>query len=189
MFVIIIVYNKPKVVISKRGGIKMMRKIILCTIAIVILIVSSTPIAYANPNNITTEEYPFFRLNNLPRNMVINDPNLFISFNASEGSLVTISVYHNTSLSNDEERFVLLNEPSKVKVGNIQRGFAEVMLRKGTNRVDFKIDFEKGEELVVSRMVTVKDIEEVKKQVTEGILNGRNAIRNFFISTENSSRP
>lgn len=172
----------------------MMRKLIVGTILLV-FIGSFGSFAYANPDigtlaaEKTTEQVqeakPFFRLTNLSRNMITSDPNLFISFSASEKSTVTISVYHNTSLSNDEQKFALIDEPFSIDVGTIQRGFTEVLLKKGTNRIHFKINFEKGEELIVTRTVTVKDIEEVKRQLTENILNSRDSITNIFIATEN----
>jgi len=167
----------------------MLRKFIFC-ILILIFAVSLSSIAYANPeSNITEEVKPFFRLNNLPRNMTTNDANLFISFNASEKSNVTISVFHNTSLANDEEKFVLSDTPLKVEVGTIQRGFAEVVLKKGTNKVEFKVDFDKGDELIVTRTITLKDIEEARKQLAEGIQNTRDNIKNIFITTGTSPRP
>ncbi|QUH25181.1 hypothetical protein [Serpentinicella alkaliphila] len=167
----------------------MLKKFMVC-LSVLFLLISLSAIAHANPENkIVEEPQTFFRLNNLTRNLTTNDPNLFVSFNASEKSTVTISVFHNTSLANDEEKFVLVDEPVMVEVGTIQRGFTELVLRKGTNKIEFKVDFEKGEELIVNRVVVVRDIEEVKKQLTDSVVNPRDAIKNIFIATGTNSKP
>lgn len=104
------------------------------------------------------------------KNLVTSDTNLLLSFTAPEGTRVTVEVYHSTSVKANEENYVLICDPIEVQVGALQRGWAEIQLKKGLNKITFKATNENGLQDVDTRIVRVKDISEIKEMI-ENLVN------------------
>lgn len=170
------------------GGIHMIKKLIAGTF-VLLMIGSSNLVAHANPTTVrvttpqgatvqetkTEEEVKpqqeTLKLITPRRDMVVTDNNLVLAFTAPEGTTVTINVYYNTSVSTNRQTYVEAYDPVEVNVGALQRGWAEVELKKGLNKIDFTAVYKSGLKDVISRIVEVKDIDEVKKQVEKSIAN------------------
>ncbi|SNS53322.1 hypothetical protein SAMN05446037_101269 [Anaerovirgula multivorans] len=166
----------------------MIKKLIASTV-VLLIIGSSGAVAYANPTTVrvttpegtNTEEtkteeqekpqQESLKLITPSRDMVVTDNNLVLAFTAPEGTTVTIDVYYNTSVANNKQNYVEAYDAIEVNVGALQRGWAEVELKKGLNKIDFTAVYKNGLEDVISRIVEVKDIDEVKKEVEKSIAN------------------
>lgn len=177
-----------KIVSRYMGGIDMIKKLIASTV-VLLIIGSSGAVAYANPTTVrvttpegtNTEEtkteeqekpqQESLKLITPSRDMVVTDNNLVLAFTAPEGTTVTIDVYYNTSVANNKQNYVEAYDAIEVNVGALQRGWAEVELKKGLNKIDFTAVYKNGLEDVISRIVEVKDIDEVKKEVEKSIAN------------------
>ncbi|SDL14012.1 hypothetical protein [Natronincola ferrireducens] len=171
----------------------MIRKLIVSTVVLFILGSCST-VAYANNTTTTTQESAqeakveeqSIKVITPSRNMVVSDNNMVLAFTAPEGTTVTIDVYYNTSVDTNRPNYVPAYDPILVEVGALQRGWAEVELRKGFNKVDFIAIYKNGVKDVISRVIEVKDIKEVKEQVERSVssTSSTNALRNI-VNTEN----
>lgn len=166
----------------------MIKKFIASTV-VLLIIGSSGAVAYANPTTVrvttpqgtNTEEtkaeeqekpqQESLKLITPSRDMVVTDNNLVLAFTAPEGTTVTIDVYYNTSVANNKQNYVEAYDAIEVNIGALQRGWAEVELKKGLNKIDFTAVYKNGLEDVISRIVEVKDIDEVKKEVEKSIAN------------------
>ena len=94
--------------------------------------------------------------------------NFMVSFRAPRGSVVTVNVLHTESLTNDEQ-FSPLYEPMKFEIGVLERGWVELKLNKGRNKIVFTAA--KAEQThVINRMITVKDLEVVREEMSRGVL-------------------
>ncbi|SET01433.1 hypothetical protein SAMN05660297_01200 [Natronincola peptidivorans] len=178
-----------------------MKKLIAST-AVLLIIGGTNIVAYASPTTILTttpgtttqeikaeeeakEQQDTLKIITPNRDVVVSDSNMVLAFTAPEGTTVTIEVYYNTSVATSRQNYVEAYDPIEVKVGALQRGWAEVELRKGLNKIDFTAVYKNGIRDVISRIIEVKDIDEVKKQVEKGIANtsSTDAIRSIT-STE-----
>ncbi|MEN1760113.1 hypothetical protein [Anoxynatronum sibiricum] len=105
-----------------------------------------------------------------------------LSFSAPQGSTVTVEVFHNASLT-DEDNFTALYEPMIFEIGALERGWVELQLKKGMNRIFLTtylnglpetpvsaLEVEADEDrLVIERRITVKDLEEVREELTRNV--------------------
>ena len=94
--------------------------------------------------------------------------NFMVSFRAPRGSVVTVDVLHTDSLTNDEQ-FSPLYEPMKFEIGVLERGWVELKLNKGRNKIIFTADIAERTQ-VINRMITVKDLEVVRQEMSRGVL-------------------
>lgn len=167
------------------GGVNMIKKLIAGTMVLLFISGSSTAV-YANPTtagianvletvNETKIEEPeklqeeTFKLTNPRKNMVVTNTDIVLTFTAPEGTTVTIDVYYNTSVATNKQNYVKAYDSIEVEIGALQRGYAEVELKKGLNKIDFTAIYQNGIKDVISRIVEVKDIKEVKEQVEKSI--------------------
>ena len=96
--------------------------------------------------------------------------NPMISFKAPEGSLVILEVFHNASLMEEEENYQPIYEPMEFSIGALQRGWvAGIELKKGKNKLVFNGTLNEEALPTVERLITVKDREEVKEEVTRDV--------------------
>ena len=151
----------------------MIKKIIASSI---VLLVIGGSVTYAHGNQQETnndrdeykveqqsEESEKLELVYPEENTTVADKNSVMSFTAPQGTAVTVEVYHNTSMSPDEENYILSQDPTKVNIGALQRGWVEIELRRGLNRVDFTAEYENGESESITRFITLTDMTETKK--------------------------
>ncbi|SDZ13123.1 MULTISPECIES: hypothetical protein [Tindallia] len=104
------------------------------------------------------------------RDVTTSRRNPMISFKAPEGSLVTLEVYHNASLLEEEENYLPLYEPMEFEIGALQRGWVDgVELKKGKNKLIFSGSLKEEALPTVERIITVKDREEMKEEVTRDV--------------------
>lgn len=153
----------------------MMKKIIASAIVLLALSGSSV-LAHGDTTQQTTAkettvEQESLRVINPRRDMVSGDNNTVLTFSAPEGTTVTIDVYYNTSVSNDKQNYVQAYDTIEVEIGALKRGWTEVELKKGLNKIDFTAIYKNGSEEVITRIIEVKDMEEVKQQVEKSIIN------------------
>lgn len=93
-----------------------------------------------------------------------------ISFKAPEGSLVILEVFHNASLMEEEENYLPTYEPMEFEIGALQRGWVEgIELKKGKNKLVFTGTLKEEALPTVERIITVKDREEMKEEVTRDV--------------------
>jgi hypothetical protein len=98
---------------------------------------------------------------------------MMVSFRAPQNSQVTVEVFHNASLT-DEENFTALYEPMVFEIGVLERGWVELKLKKGVNRIVLTATIARqGQESaleVIERKITVKDLEEVREELTRSVM-------------------
>ena len=93
-----------------------------------------------------------------------------ISFKAPEGSVIRLEVFHNASLIEEEENYLPLYEAMEFEIGALQRGWvAGIELKKGKNKLLFTGSLKEEELPSVERIITVKDREEMKEEVTRDV--------------------
>jgi hypothetical protein len=165
------------------GGIKMIKKLVAGAIVLTILGFSGIFI-YANPvdvNNIinTTQSgeeiqqtvNSSFRVLSPWRDRITIDKKIILSLLAPEGTTVKIEVFYNTSIAANKENYVLSYDPIELRIGALQRGWAEVELKKGLNKIEFTAFLKNGLQEARTRIITVKDIDEMKRLVEQSIQN------------------
>ncbi|AKL97334.1 hypothetical protein CACET_c39060 [Clostridium aceticum] len=167
----------------------MMKKLIVSTV-VLLIIGGSSAVVYGNNDTSTAQEAKVeqetLKILTPNRNIVASDRNMVLSFTAPEGTTVTIDVYYNTSVATSKQNYVAAYDPIEIKVGALQRGWAEVELRKGLNKIDFTAVYKDGREDTISRTVEVKDIDDVKKQVEQSIASTSSTERlKSIVNTEN----
>lgn len=161
----------------------MIKKVIAGTF-VLLIIGSSSGVAYANPTiirltppaqgtvqEVINEEQEAFKLVTPSNNMVSFDTNIVTVFTAPEGTMVTVNVYYNASVDTKKQNYVEAYEPIEVEVGALQRRAVEVELKKGLNKIDFTAVYKDGIKDIISRVIEVKDIVEVDQQVKKDIAN------------------
>lgn len=120
-------------------------------------------------------EAPLFDVLVPLKDRVTSRETIMVSFRAPRNSLVTVEVFHDNSLT-EEPNFEALYEPMKFEIGILERGWVELGLKKGVNRIVFTRtlpDQNEGEEPVVEvieRRITVKDLEEVREELTRNVM-------------------
>ncbi|ABR50822.1 hypothetical protein Amet_4756 [Alkaliphilus metalliredigens QYMF] len=155
----------------------MIKKVIAGTVMIV-LISASGAVVYANPDqvnysNVNIEEIKEterpFQVISPVRNVTTTKKNMILTFTASEGTTVTIDVYHNSNEDGETENFVQIGETIEMEVGSLERRTISVELQKGKNKITFKAIQPNGTKHEEVRFVMLKDIEEVQQEVNESI--------------------
>lgn len=134
----------------------------LASIAIILTILCSGVFIYAN-----TE--PSFQVITPARNMITSDRNIILSMIAPEGTTVKIEVFYNASVVKNKENYLLSQDPIELKIGALQRGWAEVELKKGLSKIEFTALYKNGVKDVRTRFITIKNIEDVKKLIEQSI--------------------
>ncbi|WP_026476799.1 hypothetical protein [Alkaliphilus transvaalensis] len=150
----------------------MMKKLMACTCVLVIL-GSSGSFTYANQTNksaIVREAKQLQVVTPERDESSTTNNKLVIEFTAPRETQVTILVYYNTSLEKDGENFTLGLDPITIEVGALQRGWAEVDLRRGTNKVEVHAIFKDGSKEMETRIVRVNRVEDVKKSLEDNKL-------------------
>ncbi|AOY75333.1 hypothetical protein [Clostridium formicaceticum] len=168
----------------------MIKKLLISTV-VLLIIGGSGAVVYGNPTDASTTQETKVEQETLKvltpnRAVVTSDKNMVLSFTAPEGTTVTIDVYYNASVATSKQNYVAAYDPIEVKIGALQRGWAEVELRKGLNKIDFTAVYKDGGEDTISRTVEVKDMNDVKKQVEESIASTSSTERlKSIVNTEN----
>ncbi len=143
-----------------------MKKLIACTCVLVIL-GSSGSFTYANQTTSKTETVraasQSLQLVTPEKDTSISTNNLVLEFTAPKETRIRVLVYYNTSLEKDRENFVLAFDPILLEIGALQRGWAEVDLRRGINRIDIIAIYKDGTSDKITRLVTVRGVEDVKR--------------------------
>lgn len=158
----------------------MIKKIVAGTIVLVVL-GTSNALSYATPTNKVSDikkDTPkkveivkqSFEVVKPEKDVVTSDKTLLLSFRAPEGTKVSIEVYHNISKDPKEENYVLSYDPIDVTVGAFQRGWADIELSSGQNKIQFTAKYKDGSRDSAVRLVNVMEVQEVK-QLLEDIVN------------------
>ena len=107
------------------------------------------------------------------KDRVTSRETMMVSFRAPENSLVAVEVFHTTGVV-DNETAVALYEPMTFKIGVLERGWVELTLRRGINRIVLTTTLEQGNEApkveVTERIITVKDLEEVREELSRKVM-------------------
>ena len=110
-----------------------MKKWIIAGLLVLLMLGAQTGPAFAN----TTEQDAAaagFEVLVPQKDRVTSREVVMLSFSAPQGSTVVVEVFHNTSLT-EEENFTALYEPMIFEIGALERGWVELQLQKGMNRV------------------------------------------------------
>ena len=149
--------------------------------ALVLLITSGQLIAAeaTNTNLVDTTiieavaEQPMLEVLVPQKDRVTSRETMMVSFRAPASSLVTVEVFHATGLTTNETE-VALYEPMNFKIGVLERGWVELSLQKGINRIVLTTTMEQLNEEpkveVTERMITVKDLEEVREELSRNVM-------------------
>ncbi|GAB6085832.1 hypothetical protein [Alkaliphilus crotonatoxidans] len=164
----------------------MIKKVISCTIVLFIL---GTASVFANPE--TTVGEPIEELTMAEtaqlaeeglqvitpeRNLTISKKTMVVELTAQEGIDITVEVYYNASLELDKQKYVLAYDPISMEIGALKRGWAEVELKKGKNKIVVTATYEDGSTETVTRYVDVEELEEVKKKLMEENITDSNKL-------------
>lgn len=155
----------------------MIKKVISCTIVLIILGTSSvfgnpeTPIE--EPVQLTVAETAQLADEGLQlitpeRDLTISKKSMVLEMTALEGTDITIEIYYNSSLELGKEKFALAYDPIAVEIGALKRGWAEVELKKGKNKIVVTATYDDDSTETITRYVDVEELEEVKKKLIEG---------------------
>ncbi len=159
---------------------KRMKKIMVSTL-VLLAIGSSGVYSYANNSTAKTEglagkEAQEVKIENeetleivTPNKEVVPDTDLLVIFKAPEGTTVILSVYYNTSVATNKQNYVEAYDPIEVVLGPLQKGWAEIKLKKGLNKINFVATYKDGNQDVINRIIEVKNMDEIDEQVTKGI--------------------
>lgn len=147
-----------------------------------LLLMTSGQIAVAEATNTNLEdnaiseamaEQPMLEVLVPQKDRVTSRETMMVSFRAPANSLVTVEVFHTTGVI-DNETAVALYEPMAFKIGVLERGWVELTLRRGINRIVLTTILEKGNEApkveVTERIITVKDLEEVREELSRKVM-------------------
>lgn len=185
MVVILILYNDSMLNHNLfSGGISMIKKVISCTIVLLIL---GTSGVFANPNE--TNKAPDLTMAQEARladeglqvvtperDLTISKRNMVLEFTALQETKITIHVYYNASLEINKQRYVLAYDPITLQIGALKRGWAEVELRKGKNKIAVTATYQDGSTETVIRYVDVEELEEVTKKLLESNVTNSNEL-------------
>lgn len=98
---------------------------------------------------------------------------MMVSFRAPTNSRVTVNVLHTTGLVENEIP-VALYEPMEFEIGVLERGWVELTLQKGVNRIVLTTTLQQRNEApkveVTERVITVKDLEEVREELSRNVM-------------------
>jgi len=107
------------------------------------------------------------------KDRVTSRETMMISFRAPSESLVTVEVFHTAGVVENETE-VALYEPMHFKIGVLERGWVELKLRKGINRIVLTTTMEQlnaePKVEVTERIITVKDLEEVREELSRNVM-------------------
>lgn len=109
------------------------------------------------------------------KDRVTSRETMMVSFRAPKNSQVTVEVFHSASQT-EEKIFTALYEPMVFEIGVLERGWVELKLKKGVNRIVLTgtLAGSGGEEEpvveVIERLITVKDLEEVREELTRNVM-------------------
>lgn len=149
--------------------------------ALVLLISSGQLIAAEATNTILVDttiseavaELPMLEVLVPQKDRVTSRETMMVSFRAPANSQVTVEVFHTTGLPPNETEMALY-EPMNFKIGVLERGWVELSLRKGINRIVLTTTMEQLNEEpkveVTERMITVKDLEEVREELSRNVM-------------------
>jgi hypothetical protein len=147
---------------------KVKKMIIACALILIFMSVQASEVNATNTALIAPTAGQAFEVLVPLSDRLTSRENFMVSFRAPRGSVVRVDVLHTDSLTNDEQ-FSPLYEPMKFEIGVLERGWVELKLNKGRNKIIFTAT--KGEQTqVISRMITVKDLEVVRQEMSRGVL-------------------
>lgn len=149
--------------------------------ALVLLISSGQTIA-AEATNTTLEdmaiseataEQPMLEVLVPQKDRVTSRETMMVSFRAPANSQVKVEVFYTTGLATNETEAALY-EPMHFKIGVLERGWVELTLQKGINRIVLTTTMERPNEApkveVTERIITVKDLEEVREELSRNVM-------------------
>ncbi|MBM7615542.1 hypothetical protein [Alkaliphilus hydrothermalis] len=152
-------------------------KLISCTCVLIILGTAGS-FTYATPaiRNVDTTKYEIVKTANQSLQIITpereqsvsSSTKLVLEFTAPKDTKIKVRVYHNTSIEKGGENYVLINDPLLVDVGILQRGWAEIELKRGSNKIEITAEYKDGTAETVRRYVAVKGVEDVKRRILEG---------------------
>lgn len=123
--------------------------------------------------NEATVQQPVLEVLVPQKDRVTSRETMMVSFRAPSGTVVTVEVFHNPGLLENEVP-VLLYEPMTFRIGVLERGWVELTLKKGINRIVLTTTQEKeGQEMIVEvtqRVITVKDLAEVRAELSRNVM-------------------
>lgn len=160
-----------------------MKKWILTGMLVLLLMGMQAGYAHANPTGTDVLPEAEETIEPSPLNVLVPQKDrvtsrrtMVVSFSAPQGSLVTVEVFHNSSLT-EEEYYTALYEPMDFEIGVLERGWVELQLKKGKNKLLFTAQLPEEENTVeavppvtVERYITVKDLEEVRAELTRNVM-------------------
>ncbi|KAB3530208.1 hypothetical protein F8154_14145 [Alkaliphilus pronyensis] len=135
----------------------MIKRLLYCT-AFVLLIIGFTSIsAFGNE---TDEKLQVITPD---RNITTDNTELMFEITAPEGTKVFIQVYHNNSIDKSKENYVVAGDAIELEIGAFGRGWQEVPLRRGKNKVEIKGVYSDDSHDTITRIITVQELKEVKE--------------------------
>ena len=161
-----------------------MKRRMITGILVLLLIVTQAGAVYANTTGLNTilpgvtgeaETEAAFQVLVPLKDRVTSRETMVVSFRAPQGSAVTVEVFHRDAQA-AEDSFEVLYEPMEFAIGILERGWVELQLKKGVNRLVFSAQLPRQSEgqepslEVMERIVTVKDLEEVREEMTRSVL-------------------
>jgi len=159
----------------------MMKKLMISTM-LLLIIGNSNTVVYGNNAKAVSQESTVqeqsFKVNT-PK--VVSETDILLTLTAPQGTKVVIDVYNNTSVSKSKPNYVIAGDPIEIEIGALQRNWVEIELNKGLNKIDFKAVYEDGLEDVISRIIEVKDKNELKEQINNSNVStsSTNALNNI----------
>ncbi len=158
-----------------------MKKSLIISLLVLLVISIQMTVAFATDDDpITESQVSLEEVAELEENVIqVVQPlrdgmtsrrNPMISFKAPEGSTVILEVLHNASLMEEGENYLRIYEPMEFQIGALQRGWvAGIELKKGKNKLVFTGTLNEAPLPTVERVITVKDREEMKEEVTRDV--------------------
>ncbi len=126
-----------------------------------------------NTINEATAVQPMLEVLVPQKDRVTSRETMMVSFRAPANSRVTVNVLHTTGLVENEIP-VSLYEPMEFEIGVLERGWVELTLQKGVNRIVLTTTLEQWNEApkveVTERVITVKDLEEVREELSRNVM-------------------
>ncbi len=157
-----------------------MKKWIIAGALILLMTSGQTATAEATNTNVDDNtiseaiaEEPMLEVLVPQKDRVTSRETMMVSFRAPTDSLVVVEVFHTMGMA-DNETPVALYEPMAFEIGVLERGWVELTLQKGINRIVLTTTLaQKNVEPkveVTERIITVKDLEEVREELSRNVM-------------------
>ncbi|NLM03728.1 MAG: hypothetical protein GX214_01770 [Clostridiales bacterium] len=163
----------------------MFKKLMASTMILLIISGSSMGV-YANNAQVSQETKIEEKTFNVNTPKITSEKDLFLTLTGPEGTKVTIDVYYNTSVSKTKQNYVLAIDPIEVEIGALQRNWVEIELSKGLNKIDFTAVYKDGVEEIISRIIEVKDKEELKEELQNTKISSPTNALKSIVNTGNN---